>query len=329
MFIYFSVMITTKILIRYLRRATRAAVQNEVKTSEEGGKTKSIFKSNNVEYDLKNNNYLSTIARLAVESDVDALKSLNSGESILNENKKFVRKTYTFDEEYLKYRDKLVNEIQNIDKIEVLLDEEIKRPDSKLVEDPNAAPSKIKCGGCGSKFHCNDKTKPGFLSAIKFKDQNALAFMLCLRCELLKKKQKRYLNLVTSEEDYKKNVLDKILKRKDDNTLIILLIDLLDMPNSIYEGWSKLFSNDENRTKPFDVFIIGSKFDLLPNTGPTWKQDVKNCLLKQCADKGIKGEQIKHVQLISAKKGYDIENLIDKLFQFWKYQGKNYYSIFE
>ena len=224
----------------------------------------------------------------------------------------------------MRIKNSLINEISKIGKVEGVIREEMKKINPReIVEDPNIPPSKMKCSGCGSKFQCNNKNEAGFLSVDKFKVENhrELMFKLCLRCELLKLKRKKYLNLVTNEDDYKKNVLEKILKRKE-NVLIILLIDLLDMPNSIYEGWSKLISaNNVNNARPFDIFIIGSKFDLLPNTGPTWKTDVKNCLLKQCADKGIKGEQIKHVQLISAKKGYRIEILVDKLFEFWKYNG--------
>jgi hypothetical protein len=315
-------MIKSKIFIRNIRSGTRAVIKkDDVIKKVEGTQ---MFKPVNVEIDLKKMNNLSAIARFAIESDVDAIKTLNSGKSILNENRKFEMKNYRFDENYLKLRDELLNEISNIDeKIESLISEEVKKVKKEVIEDPNIPPSKIKCSGCGSKFQCNNKNEAGFVSVDKFQVTNKreLMFKFCLRCELLKQKQKRYLNLVTNEEDYKKNVLEKILTRKE-NLLVILLIDLLDMPNSIYEGWSKLISgNNVNNTKPFDIFIIGSKFDLLPNTGPTWKDDVKNCLLKQCADKGIKGEQIKHVQLISAKKGYDIENLVDKLFDFWQYKG--------
>ena len=83
-------MIKSKIFIRNIRNATRAVIKKDdiVKKVEES----QMFKPVDVEFDLKNMNNLSVIARLAIESDVDVLKSLNSGKSILNENKKFIDK---------------------------------------------------------------------------------------------------------------------------------------------------------------------------------------------------------------------------------------------
>lgn len=70
-------------------------------------------------------------------------------------------------------------------------------------------------------------------------------------------------------------------------------------------------------TNDIDICIIGNKFDLLPHTGPLFEKSVRECLISNCEKKGIKGKQIKHVELISAKTGYNIERVISKLFKIW------------
>jgi ribosome biogenesis GTPase A len=69
---------------------------------------------------------------------------------------------------------------------------------------------------------------------------------------------------------------------------------------------------------------VGNKFDLLPNTGPLFEKSIVECLLHNCSVKGIRGEQVKHVELISAKTGYNVERLITRLFKLWNDEGDVY-----
>lgn len=96
------------------------------------------------------------------------------------------------------------------------------------------------------------------------------------------------------------------------------------MPNSIYDGWSKLVSNATDPKSNIDIIIVGNKFDLLPKTGPDFMRCIIESLAVNCAAKGIKGDQIKHVELISAKTGYNVENLISSFFKHWNDEGDVY-----
>ena len=191
-------------------------------------------------------------------------------------------------------------------------------------EDPSVPKSKIKCGGCGAFLHCQSQNEEGFIPAEKFKScaKKDLMYELCLRCNFLKFK-KRMLPIKTSEFDYDKLVLEKIISEK--KVHVVLLIDLLDIPNSIYKGWSKLISTQDDPMKSkLDIIIVGNKFDLLPNTGPDFFKSIIECLALNCASKGIKGDQIVHVELISAKTGFNIEKLISSFFKIWNDEGDVY-----
>ena len=166
-------------------------------------------------------------------------------------------------------------------------------------EDPTHPKSSKVCGGCGAPLHCQNKRIEGFIPAPRFKTlaNSELRYTTCQRCDMLTTRNK-LINVDTSlcsSFDYDRHVIGELIGGQRGVVHIVLLVDLLDIPNSIYEGWSKL------RTKPgqqLDIILVGNKFDLLPSTGRKYRDDVVECLLKHCADKGIHGPQIKHVELI-------------------------------
>jgi ribosome biogenesis GTPase A len=49
-----------------------------------------------------------------------------------------------------------------------------------------------------------------------------------------------------------------------------------------------------------------------------------DCLIANCKEKGLTGSQIKHVELVSAKTGYNIEKLISRFFNLWNDEGDVY-----
>lgn len=191
-------------------------------------------------------------------------------------------------------------------------------PDT-LEEDPKFFRTKSTCNGCGAQLQCNDKKNEGFVDARKFKllSKQELNFTICHRCEFLKAKNK-LVNLSTNSFDYDNLILKKIISEKKAH--VVILIDLLDLPNSIYDGWANLIQDKSS----VDIIILGNKFDLLPNTGPKFEHNIIKCLSYQCLKKGIKGPQIKHVDLISAKTGFNLERIISKFFEFWNDEGDVY-----
>jgi hypothetical protein len=48
------------------------------------------------------------------------------------------------------------------------------------------------------------------------------------------------------------------------------------------------------------------------------------CLISCCKEKGLTGNQIKHIELVSAKTGYNIEKVVSKFFSLWNDEGDVY-----
>lgn len=180
--------------------------------------------------------------------------------------------------------------------------------------DPNSNISSVPCGGCGALLHCKDQALPGYLPSELFqkRSKQELRVMICQRCHFM-----RYYNTTlevkVSADEYPE--LLKVIKTK--TCAVVLMVDLTDFPCSI---WPKISSVLHPLTP---VFVVGNKVDLLPQDSKHFFPHVKYCLSNAVERTGIKKENIKHVALTSAKTGYGIEELINKLQNIWKYKGKN------
>ncbi|GAB1859695.1 hypothetical protein CAJAP_00774 [Camponotus japonicus] len=181
--------------------------------------------------------------------------------------------------------------------------------------DPNSKISSVPCGGCGALLHCKDHALPGYLPSELFlnKSEKKLRVMVCQRCHFMKY-YNTTLEVKVSADEYPK--LLKVIKTK--KCAVILMVDLTDFPCSI---WPEINSVLHPLTP---VFVVGNKVDLLPQDSPQFLTHVKECLSKAVENTGINKEKIKHIELISAKTGYGIEELINKLHSLWKYKGDVY-----
>ncbi|XP_072758076.1 nitric oxide-associated protein 1 [Anoplolepis gracilipes] len=181
--------------------------------------------------------------------------------------------------------------------------------------DPNSDVSSVPCGGCGALLHCKDHALPGYLPSELFlkKSDKQLRIMICQRCHFMKY-YNTTLEVKVSTDEYPK--LLQVIKRK--KCAVILMVDLTDFPCSI---WPEINSVLHPLTP---VFVVGNKIDLLPQDTSHFFTHIKECLSKAVENTGIKKEKIKHVALISAKTGYGIEELINKLHTLWKYKGDVY-----
>lgn len=179
--------------------------------------------------------------------------------------------------------------------------------------DPNSNISSVPCGGCGALLHCKDHALPGYLPSELFlnKSEKQLRIMICQRCHFMKY-YNTTLEVKVSADEYPK--LLKVIKTK--KCAVILMVDLTDFPCSI---WPEINSVLHPLTP---VFVVGNKVDLLPQDSPYFFTHVKKCLSNAVENTGIKKEKIRHIELISAKTGYGIEELINKLHSLWKYKGK-------
>lgn len=173
------------------------------------------------------------------------------------------------------------------------------------------------CSGCGAVMHCTDPDIAGYLPSEKYKvllEEDRLKRAICQRCYLLIHHQKA-LTVKMSKEEYR-NIVRGIKSQK---ALVLLIVDLLDIPDSIVPDLLDLVGKNKN------VVVLGNKIDLIPGDSENYLPRIKRQLSQYCTDAGISVEDnVKDIHLISAKTGYGIENLISSLQRSWKYKGDVY-----
>ncbi|KAJ8269332.1 hypothetical protein COCON_G00119390 [Conger conger] len=183
--------------------------------------------------------------------------------------------------------------------------------------DPDVPVSDSCCTGCGAVMHCTVPDLPGYLPSEKYKiltENNQLNKAICQRCHLLTHHQKA-LNVQMSKEEYR-HIVSNIRKEK---ALVLLILDLLDIPDSIIPDLLDLVGKNKH------IVVLGNKIDLLPGDSVGYLKRIKERILQYCTEVGILvDDNIKGVHLISAKTGYGIEKLISSLQSSWKYKGDVY-----
>lgn len=175
--------------------------------------------------------------------------------------------------------------------------------------------SDTSCSGCGAVLHCTASSVPGYLPSEKFKEllqEGCLSGAICQRCHLLTHHHKA-LHLQLSKEQYR----DVVRQMRPHKALVLLIVDLLDLPDSIVPDLPNLVGTNKH------IVVLGNKIDLLPRDSPNYLQRIKRQLSQYCQDAGF-NSQVTDVHLISAKTGYGIEGLITSLQRAWKYKGDVY-----
>lgn len=171
------------------------------------------------------------------------------------------------------------------------------------------------CSGCGTFLHCTATHIPGYLPSQKYKallQEGGLSGATCQRCHLLIHHHKA-LNLQMSRDQYRA-VVQQV---RPQQALVLLVVDLLDLPDSIIPDLSELVGTNKH------IVVLGNKIDLIPGDAPNYLQRIKRQLSQYCQDAGF-GGQVTDIHLISAKTGYGIESLISNLQRSWKYKGDVY-----
>ncbi|KAF1385140.1 hypothetical protein PFLUV_G00127580 [Perca fluviatilis] len=149
----------------------------------------------------------------------------------------------------------------------------------------------------------------------KFKalrQEGRLGGATCQRCHLLTHHHKA-LGLQITADQYRA-VVQRLRPLK---ALVLLIVDLLDLPDSIVPGLPDLIGTNKH------VVVLGNKVDLLPADAPNYLQRIRRQLARYCQDAGF-GGQVTDVHLISAKTGFGVEGLISSLQRSWRYQGDVY-----
>ena len=176
--------------------------------------------------------------------------------------------------------------------------------------------SSVPCSGCGAKLHCKDPSIPGYLASQIFLSV-PLINQICQRCQLLKSK-KVALDLKISANDY--NSITREIKRHQ--ALIVLLVDMTDPSNSFHSSFKQLL----NSKRP--MFVIGNKVDLIPKDEDGYLNHLRNTLIFIADQHGFnKANNVVHFDIVSAKTGFRLENLISKMLKFWKLKGEIQFLI--
>lgn len=181
--------------------------------------------------------------------------------------------------------------------------------------DPSVPISKVPCHGCGAMLQCANNSIPGYLPSelMRGHEKNVLQRMICQRCHFLKN-YNTALKVQVNAEDY----VNMIAKIKDEIALAILMVDLVDMPGSIWPNILDIIG------KKRPVIVVGNKVDLLPQDSKHYLKHIINVLESSLIDSGLTQANIKHIRLISAHTNYGIENLITSLYQIWPNKGDVY-----
>ncbi|RWS30470.1 50S ribosome-binding GTPase-like protein 1 [Leptotrombidium deliense] len=178
---------------------------------------------------------------------------------------------------------------------------------------PEIKPSNVPCGGCGAHLHCVDRSIPGYIPSEKYTSLNEKELLseLCQRCEYIRHFNVA-LNVNVSSEQYPQ-IISEI---KNKFALVILMVDLLDFPCSI---WPKILDLiGENRK----IYVVGNKVDLLPKDSDGYLERIEESLRQTLhVMKAEKNVRIKHLCLISAKTGFGVDSLVTKLLEDWNGKG--------
>ncbi|EFA10248.1 nitric oxide-associated protein 1 [Tribolium castaneum] len=184
--------------------------------------------------------------------------------------------------------------------------------------DPSIAISNVPCGGCGALLHCKDTAIPGYIPSEIFKNSfldggATLEAIVCQRCHFLKH-YNLALQVQVTPDDYPK-VLASISRR---GGLVVLMVDLLDFPCSIWPGIGEIFGYKT------PLVVVGNKVDLLPQDSRNFLKRIKQTLLDYVKLQGFGSFDIKEVALISAKTGFGVEDLITRLSSLNRVKGDVY-----
>lgn len=112
--------------------------------------------------------------------------------------------------------------------------------------------------------------------------------------------------------------VDMISKIKDEFALAVLMVDLVDLPGSIWPNIVDIIG--EKRP----VVVVGNKVDLLPQDSRNYLGHIRRCLEAAIIESGLSKANIKYIGLISSQTNFGIEDLITSLYTIWPNKGNVY-----
>lgn len=212
---------------------------------------------------------------------------------------------------------------------------------------PSLPPTEVACGGCGAILHARAENIPGYLPSqlLEKKSSDEIRRLICQRCYIIKE-YNIALKVSVSPEDYPQT----IEHLKDKEALILLVVDLLDFPGSVWPGILDLLGKKKK------IILVGNKADLLMPDQARYLKHITTVMqeefLKKCFESsnqskagvslakqseeagggqaddqsGNGGKVFPHVIssiCVSARTGLNLEVLIEKIFHYWKWNNSS------
>lgn len=163
-----------------------------------------------------------------------------------------------------------------------------------------------RCIGCGAKIQTTNPEKIGYVPEIAMIERGEQVY--CKRCYDI-----RHHNALYTPEYDTKMYYDKIKNIKDENALVILMIDIMDIFGGFIPNLSEYIGNNK-------VLIVVNKIDVLPKSVNIKKFEELISLISKRKKLNVVG-----IMMISARKQDDVEKVIARISKL-KYAAKKKYS---
>ena len=118
--------------------------------------------------------------------------------------------------------------------------------------DPSVPVSRAVCGGCGAHLHCQQPAWPGYLPAevLRAAPEHELRDLICQRCYFLRFHQTA-VNVTVPAADY-----SLMMRRMGDwPALLVLVVDLLDFPCSVWPGVGQLVGECTRKARLYIMIL--------------------------------------------------------------------------
>lgn len=165
-----------------------------------------------------------------------------------------------------------------------------------------------KCNACGTILQTENATLSGYVPEEKFissVQENMLDKLMCYGCFQL-----RFYNKSVAPRLNTEDVLSQLRHLRQRKALILYVVDMFDVEGTMFSNILQVIGKRKR------LIIVGNKVDRLPQDEkkPVLQlEHMKDVLKETCYRNGLENCNFRDICLISAKSGYGIQNLVEKI----------------